>query len=180
MLTKVNRDQGATRGRRTMSAASRASEAGIFGRTKVPFSQMPFAGNLRYSDIPERRGVHSRSWCMEASPTLVINYFSGFKQNLVPLFQRPYTWTEKQWRTLWEDVISFYECNANDTNSTHFMGAIVTMPARSVPVGISKFLIIDGQQRLATIAVMMCAIRDSLKQDEQISSPPNTNPLSNE
>ena len=105
---------------------------------------------------------------MEASPTLVINYFSGFKQNLVPLFQRPYTWTEKQWRTLWEDVISFYECNPNDTNSTHFMGAIVTMPARSVPVGISKFLIIDGQQRLATIAVMMCAIRDSLKQDEQI------------
>src|SRR5439155_15973599 len=105
---------------------------------------------------------------MEASPTLVINYFSGFKQNLVPLFQRPYTWTEKQWRTLWEDIISFYECNPNDTKSTHFMGATVTMPARSVPVGISKFLIIDGQQRLATIAVMMCAIRDSLKQDEQI------------
>ena len=105
---------------------------------------------------------------MEASPTLLINYFSGFKQNLVPLFQRPYTWTEKQWRTLWEDVISFYECDANDTKSTHFMGAIVTMPARSVPVGISKFLIIDGQQRLATIAVMMCAIRDSLGQDEQI------------
>jgi len=26
---------------------------------------------------------------MEATPTLVINYYSGFKQNVVPLFQRP-------------------------------------------------------------------------------------------
>lgn len=37
---------------------------------------------------------------MEATPTAIINYFSGFKQNVVPLFQRPYTWSEKQWRTL--------------------------------------------------------------------------------
>ena len=43
---------------------------------------------------------------MEANPTLIINYFSGFKQNQVPLFQRPYTWGEKQWRTLWEDILS--------------------------------------------------------------------------
>ena len=34
---------------------------------------------------------------MEAMPTQIINYFSGFKQNLVPLFQRPYTWGERQW-----------------------------------------------------------------------------------
>lgn len=99
---------------------------------------------------------------MEANPTQIINYFSGFKQNLVPLFQRPYTWTEKQWRTLWEDVMSFYGYDPSETKSTHFMGAVVTMPARSVPVGVSKFLIIDGQQRLTTIALLMCAIRDSL------------------
>ncbi len=45
---------------------------------------------------------------MEATPTLVINYYSGFKQNVVPLFQRPYSWSEKQWRTLWDDVMVFY------------------------------------------------------------------------
>lgn len=42
------------------------------------------------------------------------------------------------------------------------MGAVVTMPARSVPVGVSKFLIIDGQQRLTTISLVMCAVRDTL------------------
>ena len=41
------------------------------------------------------------------------------------------------------------------------------MPARSVPVGVSKFLIIDGQQRLTTISLLMCAVRDSLGADSQ-------------
>jgi hypothetical protein len=105
---------------------------------------------------------------MEATPTQIINYFSGFKQNLVPLFQRPYTWAEKQWRTLWDDVISFYGSDLADRKSTHFMGAVVTMPARSVPVGVSKFLIIDGQQRLTTVALLMCAIRDSVSDADQV------------
>lgn len=104
---------------------------------------------------------------MEATPTLVINYFSGFKQNLVPLFQRPYTWSEKQWKTLWEDVMVFYTSDEAKDKATHFAGAVVTMPARSVPVGVSKFLIIDGQQRLTTISLLMCAVRDNLGADQQ-------------
>jgi uncharacterized protein with ParB-like and HNH nuclease domain len=42
------------------------------------------------------------------------------------------------------------------------------MPAKSVPVGVSKFLLIDGQQRLTTIAVLMCAIRDALDSTQQV------------
>lgn len=106
---------------------------------------------------------------MEATPTQIINYFSGFKQNLVPLFQRPYTWGERQWRTLWEDILAFYGREATDTKSTHFLGAVVSMPARSVPVGVSKFLVIDGQQRLTTIATLLCALRDDLPRSEQAS-----------
>jgi uncharacterized protein with ParB-like and HNH nuclease domain len=105
---------------------------------------------------------------MEATPTLIIKYFSGFMQNLVPLFQRPYTWSEKQWRTLWDDIVSFYDVDILAKKASHFLGAVVTMPARSVPVGISKFLVIDGQQRLTTIALLMCAIRDSLSPEDQI------------
>jgi hypothetical protein len=105
---------------------------------------------------------------MEATPTQIINYFSGFKQNVVPLFQRPYTWSERQWRTLWEDIVGFYGGEGVDSKSTHFMGAVVTMPARSVPVGVSKFLVIDGQQRLTTIATLLCAIRDDLTTADQV------------
>ena len=94
---------------------------------------------------------------MEASPARVIQYFNGEKQNLIPLFQRPYTWKELNWKMLWEDVMVQYDLG---DNSTHFMGAIVSVPARSVPVGVSKYLIIDGQQRLTTVSLLLCALRD--------------------
>jgi uncharacterized protein with ParB-like and HNH nuclease domain len=96
---------------------------------------------------------------MEASPAKVIQYFNGEKQNLIPLFQRPYTWKEPNWKTLWDDVMVQYDLG---DSSTHFMGAIVSVPARSVPVGVSKYLIIDGQQRLTTVSLLLCALRDSL------------------
>ena len=61
----------------------------------------------------------------------------------------------------------FYPADDISDKATHFMGAVVTMPARSVPVGVSKFLIIDGQQRLTTISILMCAVRDNLAVDPQ-------------
>lgn len=96
---------------------------------------------------------------MEATPSQLISFFNGFKQSLIPLFQRPYEWSEQNWGTLWSDVVERYEA---DKELSHFMGAIVSMPAKSVPVGVSKYLIIDGQQRLTTIALLLCALRDEL------------------
>jgi uncharacterized protein with ParB-like and HNH nuclease domain len=53
---------------------------------------------------------------MEASPTGVIQYFNGEKQNLIPLFQRPYTWEEKNWATLWEDLMTQYDLGVQSHN----------------------------------------------------------------
>ena len=61
----------------------------------------------------------------------------------------------------------FYAVDDANDKATHFMGAVVTMPARRVPVGVSKFLIIDGQQRLTTISILMCAVRDMLPTEQQ-------------
>ena len=99
---------------------------------------------------------------MEASPTQVIQYFNGEKQNLIPLLQRPYSWRLPNWKALWDDVLVQYDA---DEKSAHFMGTIVSVPARSVPVGVSKFLIIDGQQRLTTISVFLAALRDTLDEN---------------
>lgn len=96
---------------------------------------------------------------MEASPAQVIQYFNGEKQNLIPLFQRPYSWRLPNWKTLWDDVLVQYD---SDDKSAHFMGTIVSVPARSVPVGVSKYLIIDGQQRLTTVSILLAALRDTL------------------
>lgn len=99
---------------------------------------------------------------MEARPSKITEFFDGTKQMMVPLFQRSYEWATKDWETLWADLLEQYERSEEDTVATHFTGAIVTAPARSVPVGVSKFLVIDGQQRLTTIAVLICAMRTFL------------------
>ncbi len=95
---------------------------------------------------------------MEANPVRIVQYFDGEKQSIIPLFQRPYTWNKRNWQSLWDDIMAYYE---DSLSGSHFMGAVVSIPAKTVPVGVTKHLVIDGQQRLTTIALMMCALRDS-------------------
>jgi hypothetical protein len=97
---------------------------------------------------------------MQAVPYLVAEFFNGEKQSLIPLFQRPYVWERDRWSTLWDDLIEKYEDTAG--TSRHFMGAVVSLPATTVPVGVTKHLIIDGQQRLTTLAVLLRAIQHAL------------------
>lgn len=99
---------------------------------------------------------------MEATPSKAIDFFNGFKQSVVPLFQQQSEWDEFNWETLWSDALERYEA---DRDVAHFLGAILAGPACSAPAGVSKFLVIDGQQRLTTIALLMCTIRDSLPGD---------------
>ena len=101
---------------------------------------------------------------MKASETKLQPIIEGTKQYVVPLFQRPYSWTKKEWKILWDDIIEL--CEADDSRS-HFIGSIVTMPTISVPEGVTKFLLIDGQQRLTTIFILLALLRDKAKQSGQ-------------
>src|SRR4051812_13060000 len=94
---------------------------------------------------------------MQTNAVKLISYFDGSKQNLIPLFQRPFSWDKAQWKTLWEDVIAVYE---SPHQITHFMGAIVSVPFQAVPVGVNRFLIIDGQQRLTALSLLLHALRE--------------------
>jgi uncharacterized protein with ParB-like and HNH nuclease domain len=102
---------------------------------------------------------------MEANPVRIVQYFDGEKQSIIPLFQRPYTWDKRNWESLWLDILSYYE--ESDSGSSHFMGAVVSIPAKTVPVGVTKHLIIDGQQRLTTIAILLCSLRDCSDDDRR-------------
>lgn len=104
---------------------------------------------------------------MEARPCQIIDFFNGTKQMLIPLFQRSYEWKEREWTTLWDDILERYERHDEPSGMSHFTGAIVTAPARSNPAGVSKFLVIDGQQRLTTAAILLCAIRSLLEPDSK-------------
>jgi uncharacterized protein with ParB-like and HNH nuclease domain len=98
---------------------------------------------------------------MQASETKLQQIIEGTKQYIVPLFQRPYSWKKLEWQVLWDDL---EELCTTDFTRPHFMGSLVTMPATSIPEGVHKYLLIDGQQRLTTIFILLSAIRDRARQ----------------
>ena len=100
---------------------------------------------------------------MNAKETKLQQVIEGTNQYVVPLFQRPYSWDTKEWTVLWDDLIELYE---EENPRTHFIGSIVTMPTRSVPEGVAKYLLIDGQQRFTTTFLLLSAIRDKAKLQE--------------
>ena len=42
----------------------------------------------------------------------------------------------------------------------HFVGAIVNIAEQTMPTGVQKFMIIDGQQRITTLTLLLIALRD--------------------
>ena len=105
---------------------------------------------------------------MQASETKLQPIIEGTKQYVVPLFQRAYSWEKKEWELLWDDLCDL--CNSEQPR-THFIGSIVTMPTVSVPEGVTKYLLIDGQQRLTTIFILLSFLRDKAKEngDDELS-----------
>lgn len=98
---------------------------------------------------------------MQAKETKLQDIIEGTKQYVIPLFQRTYSWTSKEWDQLWKDLVDLCEA---DTPRTHFIGSIVNMPTVSVPEGVAKFLLIDGQQRLTTIFIILTLLRNKARE----------------
>ncbi len=84
----------------------------------------------------------------------------GVRQYHVPLFQRAYSWKERNWSELWNDVI---ETVASSTGRKHFFGAIVSKSETLPQSSVTRYLLIDGQQRLTTVFIMLCALRDQAR-----------------
>lgn len=95
---------------------------------------------------------------MKADGVKFRDLLSGKPQYRVPLFQRTYSWQEDQWQRLWDDILEVYSM---ETMRSHFIGAIVTLPQPDAPERSTKFMLIDGQQRMTTLFVILSVIRDA-------------------
>ncbi len=98
---------------------------------------------------------------MRADEIKIQALVEGVKQFILPLFQRKYVWDKREWETLWIDILNLLD-EENNIHS-HFIGSIVTMPMNSVPHGVAKHILIDGQQRLTTIFILFTLLRDKAK-----------------
>ncbi len=104
---------------------------------------------------------------MKASELRLQQLLDGKPQYRVPLFQRTYNWGEDEWDRLWDDVLEIY---AMEEPRNHFIGAVVTQPVDDSAGQATKYLLIDGQQRLTTLFIMLACIRSRAIQIESLAS----------
>jgi len=76
----------------------------------------------------------------------------------VPIFQRSYSWEREQISDFWLDLTDL--TSAERKKDYYFIGSMVFTPHEEK----NKKIILDGQQRFATILLFLAALRDILKQ----------------
>jgi uncharacterized protein with ParB-like and HNH nuclease domain len=103
---------------------------------------------------------------MKASETKLLALLRKSTQFAIPIYQRTYSWTEKECRQLWEDII---RCGQNDRTPVHFIGSIVYVESGlSQVTNQSPLLVIDGQQRLTTLSLLLAALAEAVGDTEHL------------
>jgi len=105
---------------------------------------------------------------MKATEAKLLDFIRKSPQFLIPIYQRTYSWTEKECKQLWNDIV---RAGSNDSITAHFIGSIVYIEKGLYQVSNqSSLLVIDGQQRLTTITLLLLALTqymEKLPEDEQ-------------
>ena len=103
---------------------------------------------------------------MKATEAKLLSFLQKSPQFIIPIYQRTYSWTDKQCRQLWDDIL---RAGSSDTIAVHFIGSIVY-----VEQGLSQvthqapLLVIDGQQRLTTVALLLESLARALGDGEPV------------
>lgn len=103
---------------------------------------------------------------MQAGADKLINLLRATPQFVIPIFQRPYAWTEAQLATLWKDVL---ETGSPGGKPTHFLGSVVHVDDKpGLIVRPSANLVIDGQQRMTSVMLLIEAVARSIGDGEPV------------
>ena len=86
---------------------------------------------------------------MGSRTTNFLELIGNGKVYRAPPYQRDYSWKEEHWEDLWSDLLALRE----HSDDRHYMGALVVEGKSD-----REFLIIDGQQRLATLSILALAV----------------------
>ena len=100
---------------------------------------------------------------MNSAVTSILTFLEGSKQFVIPIYQRTYEWKREQCVQFWEDILSI---GGNSKPKPHFFGSIVYMdPKEPQNIGdVREIFVIDGQQRLATLSLLISALSRVLQE----------------
>ena len=103
---------------------------------------------------------------MKATEAKFLDFLKKSPQFVIPIYQRTYSWTERECRQLWDDIV---RTGRNDAISAHFVGSIVYIEKGLYQVtSQSPLLVIDGQQRLTTVTLILEALAGQLGDSEPV------------
>lgn len=103
---------------------------------------------------------------MKASEAKLLAFLEKSPQFIIPIYQRTYSWTEKECRQLWQDIL---RAGRDDSVSGHFLGSVVYIEEGLNQVSNrTPLLVIDGQQRLTTITLLLEALAEAVGDDEPL------------
>ena len=103
---------------------------------------------------------------MKATEAGLLQFLRAAPRFVIPIYQRTYSWTEKECTQLWEDV---YRAGLDDSIDVHFIGSIVYIEdGLSNNTKRAPNLVIDGQQRLTTITLLLAALAGAVGDDEPV------------
>jgi uncharacterized protein with ParB-like and HNH nuclease domain len=100
---------------------------------------------------------------MKATEAKFLEFIKKSPQFVIPIYQRTYSWTEKECRQLWDDIV---RTGSDDAISAHFVGSIVYIEKGLYQVSSqSPLLVIDGQQRLTSVTLLIESLARTLDKD---------------
>ena len=107
---------------------------------------------------------------MKATEANFLGFLKKSPQFVIPIYQRTYSWGEKECRQLWNDII---RAGGNDSVPAHFVGSIVYVEKGLYQVSSqSPLLVIDGQQRLTTVTLLLAALVQALERLDETEREP--------
>lgn len=93
---------------------------------------------------------------MQAGETTLNKLLNTSRQFIVPIFQRNYSWQVEQQLQLWTDIL---RASNFSEKQNHFIGSIVYIDMGTPAGRPQQLLLIDGQQRIATVSILLCALK---------------------
>lgn len=104
---------------------------------------------------------------MKAQDLQFTQLLQGAKQFIIPIFQRTYSWDVGHCAQLWDDIL---RVGSRAELDSHFIGSAVYIPEQETSAAISRWLVIDGQQRITTLSLLLVALMHRL-QAEGLDTP---------
>jgi uncharacterized protein with ParB-like and HNH nuclease domain/predicted transport protein len=101
---------------------------------------------------------------MKATEAKLLDFLKKSPQFVIPIYQRTYSWTEKECQQLWNDIV---RCGSSDDIAVHFVGSIVYVESGlSQVTHQAPLMVIDGQQRLTSVSLLLAALANAIGDSE--------------